>query len=126
MPTETTETIVETTQPVVETTAPVTVPTEETTVPTTEAIENTVPDETTIPEETHEISETVAYISTEGVVLEDDAETVQETVPMTTEPMIIDIIETSSSNIVHASLFGSFLICGTLVGIFLLRGRYGT
>ena len=120
MPTETIETIAETTQPVEETTAPVTVPSEEPTVPTTEAIE------TTIPEETYEISETVAYLATEGVVLEDDAEAQQETVPMTTEPVIFDIIETSSSNIVHASLFGSFLICGTLVGIFLLRGRYGT
>ena len=120
MPTETAETIVETTQPVVETTAPVTVPTEEPTVPTIEAIE------TTFPEETYEISETVAYLATEGLVLEDGSETVQETVPMTTEPVIIDIIETSSSNIVHANLFGSFLICGTLVGIFLLRGRYGT
>lgn len=120
MPTETTEIIVETTQPVVETTDPVTVPTEESTVPTTEAIE------TTVPEETYAISETVAYLPTQGVVLEDYQETLQETVPMTTEPVIIDIIETSSSNIVHASLFGSFLICGTLVGIFLLRGRYGT
>ena len=121
MPTETTEAIVETTQAVVVTTDPVTVPTEETTVPTTET---TI--ETTIPEETHEISETVAYLPTQGVVLEDYQETLQETVPVTTEPVIIDIIETSSNNIVHASLFGSFLVCGTLVGIFLLRGRYGT
>lgn len=110
----------ETTQPEVETTDPVTVPTEEATVSTTEAIE------TTVPEETHEIFETVAYIPTQGVVLEDYQENLQETVPVTTESVIIDIIETSSANIVHASLFGSFLVCGTLVGIFLLRGRYGT
>lgn len=121
MPNEITETIVETTQPVVVTTDPVTVPTEEPTVPTTET---TI--ETTFPEETNEISETVAYIPTEGVVLEDYQETLQETFPVTTEPVIFDIIETSSNNIVHASLFGSFLVCGTLVGIFLLRGRYGT
>lgn len=120
MPTETSEAIVETTQAVVEMTDPVSVPTEELTVPTIEVIE------TSIPEETHEISETVAYLPTQGVVLEDYQENLQETVPVTTEPVLIDIIETSSNNIVHASLFGSFLVCGTLVGIFLLRGRYGT
>ena len=83
-------------------------------------------DETTLPEETYEISETMAYISSEGIVLEDNSEAITETVPMTTEPVYIDFIEASSNNIVHANLFGSFLICGTLVGIFLLRGRYGT
>lgn len=119
------ETTVETTQATEEATLPATIPTEEVTQPLTEPTELAVID-TTIPEETHEISETLAYLPTEVVILEDRPEYFQETVPVTTEPQIIEIIETSSSNIVHASLFGSFLVCGTLVGIFLLRGRYGT
>ena len=30
-------------------------------------------------------------------------------------------LQVMTSDIVHANLFGSFLICGTLVGIFLFR-----
>ena len=30
------------------------------------------------------------------------------------------------SDLVHADLFGSFLICGTLIGLSLLRGIHGT
>lgn len=113
---------VETTQAVVETTVPVTVPTEEPTVPVTEAVI-----ETSVPEETNEISETLANVPTEGDVLETFPAYFSETVPVTTEAVVtVEIIETASSNITHASLFGSFLICGTLVGLFLLRGRYGT
>lgn len=48
------------------------------------------------------------------------------TLPVPTVPVYLPIIEDSTSAIVHAVLYGSFLICGTLVGIFLLRGRYGT
>lgn len=115
------ETTVETTQAVEETTAPETVAAEETTIPDSlETIEET------LPEETHEISETLDYVPDQGFVLEDIPDYIQETVPMTTEPVYIEVIEAASSNIIHANLFGAFLICGTLVGIFLLRGRYGT
>lgn len=53
----------------------------------------------------------------------------EETVPEVTEPGYEDLILTVQavgSDIVHADLFGSFLLCGTLVGLLLLRGRYGT
>ena len=43
-----------------------------------------------------------------------------------TAPVYLDVIERSTSSIFHATLFGAFLICGTLVGLHLLRGRYGT
>ena len=43
-----------------------------------------------------------------------------------TAPVYMSIIQDAESAIVHSNLFGAFLICGTLVGLFLLRGRYGT
>lgn len=39
-----------------------------------------------------------------------------------TEAITVEVIETIGSDIVHASLFGSFLVCGTLVGLALLGG----
>ena len=119
MPTEITEAIVETTQAVEETTVPVTELMEEPTAAVTDPVEDLSNLEVI---EDNEISETVGFVPTEEYVLEMGSETVQETVAVVT----IDIIETASSNIAHASLFGSFLVCGTLVGIFLLRGRYGS
>lgn len=44
----------------------------------------------------------------------------------TGEPVTVQIIEAVDSDIVHASLFGSFLICGTLVGLAILRNIHGT
>lgn len=43
-----------------------------------------------------------------------------------TEPVYMDVIAETGSALMHSNLFGAFLICGTLVGLFLLRGRYGT
>ena len=43
-----------------------------------------------------------------------------------TEPVYMDVIAETGRALMHANLFGAFLICGTLVGLFLLRGRYGT
>ena len=34
----------------------------------------------------------------------------------------VEVIEAVKTDIVHADLFGSFLVCGTLVGLALLRG----
>lgn len=48
-----------------------------------------------------------------------------ETIPMTTEPVYIEVIETVGSDIVHSTLFGAFLICGTLVGLTIFRRLYG-
>ena len=49
-----------------------------------------------------------------------------ETVAMTTEPEVINVIIGVGSDIVHVNLFGSFLVCGTLVGLYILRKIYGT
>lgn len=60
---------------------------------------------------------------TEAVIYEDltgvDPEATEEIV-------IVEVIETVGSDLVHANLFGSFLLCGTLIGLFLLRGIHGT
>lgn len=61
---------------------------------------------------------------TESLYLEEYLDPTEE--PVETEPVYIQVIQDTGSAIVHADLFGAFLICGTLVGIFLLRGRYGT
>ncbi len=51
---------------------------------------------------------------------------VEETVAMTTEPVYLGVIQSAAADVAHTNLFGSFLICGTLIGIAILRGRYGT
>ncbi len=91
-------------------------------------VSDTTPtEETMIPVETApelpEVTQAIDYYipeATEAVPLETAAET---TVP--TEPAYIEIIARASDDICHASLFGSFMLCGTLVGLFLLRGRNG-
>ena len=42
----------------------------------------------------------------------------------TQEVILVDAIHTAAADVAHVNLFGSFLICGTLVGIFLLRNRH--
>ena len=36
----------------------------------------------------------------------------------------VDVFQQAVTDLAHVNLFGSFLICGTLVGIFLLRNRH--
>lgn len=73
-----------------------------------------------------EAQETIAPTSDRAVTLEELAGA-EETVPMTTVPVItIEEIQTIGSDLMHVDLFGSFLICGTLIGLFLLRGIHGT
>lgn len=47
-------------------------------------------------------------------------EPVQETEAIT----VVDAVQTAATDLAHVNLFGSFLVCGTLVGIFLLRNRH--
>lgn len=42
------------------------------------------------------------------------------------ETITVQVIETVGQEIIHADLFGSFLICGTLVGLALMRKIHGT
>lgn len=52
--------------------------------------------------------------------------TVVETMPETvTQEITIEVIQSIALDQMHVSLFGSFLICGTLVGLALLRDRHG-
>ena len=41
------------------------------------------------------------------------------------ETITIQLIQDIGSDIAHVNLFGSFLICGTLIGLVLLRKVYG-
>ncbi len=50
--------------------------------------------------------------------------TPQETIENTVEPVTPDFIRSVASDLMHADLWGSLLICGTLVGLALLRGFY--
>lgn len=95
-----------------------TIQTEESTVP---EAETTLPDETVPGESTDEAV-------TEGTIYEDLSGTAtEETIAMTTDPVLtVEVIESVGSDIIHADLFGSFLVCGTLIGLFLLRGIHGT
>lgn len=42
------------------------------------------------------------------------------------ETITVQVIESVGQEIIHADLFGSFLICGTLVGLALMRKIHGT
>jgi len=75
---------------------------------------------TSTTEESYEISETVAYLPTEEFVLEAGTEATEETVTVVT----VQDIEVLGYNLAHVDLFGSFLVCGTLIGLALLRDRH--
>ena len=96
-----------------ETGEPVTQATEATTVPA---------DDGTVTEETNEISEMVAELPSEELVLEDGTEATEETVSVVTA----EVVQDAAIAVAHADLFGSFLVCGTLIGLALLRKVYGT
>lgn len=103
-----------------------TVPTEEVSDPGTEPV--TSPDETeaaasgdgSVTEDENEVSETLADIPSEELVLEDGTEATEETVSITLEDL-----HAVGSAIMHADLAGSFLICGTLIGLVLWRKIHG-
>lgn len=111
-------------------------PTEETLLefidpPATEVPE-TAPETTDGTVET-EFSEPETVPQVEATAPEETEETigeeffVNETYPESTEAVVVvDVIESVGSDIVHANLFSGFLICGTLVGIAILRKIHGT
>lgn len=62
---------------------------------------------------------------TEGTIYEDlSGSEEQETIAGTV--ITLEDLQSIGSDILHADLFGSFLVCGTLIGLFLLRGIHGT
>ena len=88
---------------------------EETTIPTemSASPEAASPIESTVPEST----ETFDW----SLMFEDPTEETTAEVVIT-----LDDLHSVGSDMMHADLFGSFLICGTLIGLFLLRGIHGT
>lgn len=89
----------------------------------TESESTTAPaDDGAVTEGSNEISETVVDVPGSEYVLEDGEDPVQETISLTVQETILSV----GSDIAHTNLFGSFLICGTLIGLALLRKVYGT
>lgn len=81
-------------------------------------------DETTMPTEVP-VEETGEIVGTEVTIYEDFTGAATE--ETTGEILIcLEDVQTIGSDIVHADLFGSFLVCGTLIGLALFRGIHGT
>ena len=83
-------------------------------------------DETVLaPEEaTDPVSEPVTSPDETEAAASGDGSVTQET--QVIETITIQDVQAIGSDIVHTSLFGSFLICGTLIGLAILRKIYGT
>lgn len=103
---------------------------EETTVPSVSEVETIV----TLPtqEATFEIIDgpltetTVPETSQETISYDFPGTTVVETMPETiTQEITIEVVQDLVLDQIHVNLFGSFLICGTLVGLAILRDRHG-
>lgn len=80
----------------------------------------------TVPTETQVQATEVTELVTEVIESPTDASDAW-TSPVsqeTQEVILVDAIQTAAADVAHVNLFGSFLICGTLVGIFLLRNRH--
>ena len=50
----------------------------------------------------------------------------EETIAVDLQTVTLVAFQQGVSDICHVSLFGSFLLCGTLIGLALLRRIYGT
>lgn len=90
-------------------------------------------EEITVPTEI--ISDPVAEPVTEPVQTEAAASDLQldlneedqeETIAVDLQTVTLVDFQQGVSDICHVSLFGSFLLCGTLIGLTLLRRIYGT
>ena len=75
----------------------------------------------TVQNEELPVPEATSPSSAEAAAPEAADGTMTGTVAVTYDQMI-----SIGSDIVHANLFGSFLLCGTLIGIVLFRGIYGS
>ena len=91
----------------------VTLPTQEATF---EIIDWSVTEPSAAPETTQE---TISYDFPGAAI----TETIPETV---TQEITIEVIQDLAWGQIHADLWGSFLICGTLIGLALWRNIYGT
>lgn len=95
---------------------------EETTL-STEVPADQEPEMVTEPAES-EVAEASDGALTEGTIYEDFSEAFAE--ETTAEVVIsLDDLHEVGNYVAHVDLFGSFLVCGTLVGLALLRDRHG-
>ena len=90
---------------------------EETTVPT-EIISDPVAEPVTEPVQTE--------AATSDLHLDLTEEISEETVAMELQTVTLVDFQQGVSDICHVSLFSSFLLCGTLIGLALFRRIYGT
>lgn len=60
------------------------------------------------------------------VIETNDGSVIEATEAAQVEMITIQEVQAIGSDIVHTSLFGSFLICGTLIGLAILRKVHGT
>lgn len=56
----------------------------------------------------------------------DDRTVTEATETVLVETITIQEVQSIGSDIAHSTLFGSFLICGTLIGLAILRKVHGT
>ena len=73
--------------------------------------------------------ETVEPVTQENeteVIETNDGSVTEATEAAQVELITIQEVQAIGSDIVHTSLFGSFLICGTLIGLAILRKVHGT
>ena len=83
-----------------------------------------MPDETVLPTEVSgDLVTEPAPQETESATAASD-DWAESATQQTQEIILVDAIQTAATDLAHVNLFGSFLICGTLVGIFLLRNRH--
>ena len=86
-------------------------------------------EETTAPAEivTDPVAEPVTEpVQTEDSILDLEVESTGETIVMELETVTLVDFQQGVSDICHVNLFGSFLLCGTLIGLALFRRIYGT
>ena len=91
-------------------------------------------EETTLPSAESSVPETEASLPTEteaaatvdgSVIYEDLSGMEYQETEAVTVISLVDL-ERVSSDMLHADLFGSFLVCGTLIGLYLFGRIHGT
>ena len=90
-----------------------------------DSVSETIPEESSLEKPSEEGSENLEV--TEATIYEDFSGSENVEYTAATEAVnVFEVIETVGSDLAHVNLFGSFLICGTLVGMALLRNIHGT
>lgn len=62
----------------------------------------------------------------QDLLLDLEIESQKEAIPVELETITVQDFQAGVADICHFSLFGDFLLCGTILGVMLLRKVYGT